>query len=264
MNTLTIYFNELSTPSENADNTNENSWRCWANQLHDTLRQIRNIRPGTKFGFRHDQLSNTQFDKSFRECLKIWLGRDQHRNLIQNIQLLNDEIDLLVEIKYQNIVADGLALATLTGSWAFSFPIEQSPWLNNTIQVIKSELSEKDGYSQKEHTVSHLSQLDHAQNWHQQLQDWGRTVSSSCKISETESYLIVMYSAPREHGYPHVHLLNKDSHKTIAKYRVDIFERMEGPPAYDVEMKFFISEHSTLLINSWDRCQKGGHPYKVE
>lgn len=72
-----------------------------------------------------------------------------------------------------------------------------------------------------------------------------------------------MYSAPSEHGTPHVHVVDGANRRTIAKYKIEPFELMEGKPKLYAEMRNWIAINKTPLLNSWDRCMHGGHPYTI-
>jgi hypothetical protein len=72
-----------------------------------------------------------------------------------------------------------------------------------------------------------------------------------------------MYPYPKEHGHPHVHLVDPQSYKTLAKFRIDKFARMEGPPRWDTAVRVWVDRNKDELMLSWQRCQRGEHPYRI-
>jgi hypothetical protein len=82
-------------------------------------------------------------------------------------------------------------------------------------------------------------------------------------IAEIDNYTIHMYSAPSEHGHPHIHIVDKITHNTFAKYRIDRFERMQGPPNLDATIRNWISTNRASLLISWQNCMNCMHPIKI-
>lgn len=150
--------------------------------------------------------------------------------------------------------------------WAVSLSLPNSPWLQHTVAAQRFVLNDQgnlDGPT--ECVVGHLSSSYHVQHWQAEILDWGSTIAPSCELAVINGHPVVMFPGPLEHGPPHVHLLeSRVSHRTLAKYRIDQFERPKGPPVWDAEMKAWITEHRERLLQSWNRCQRGGHPYALE
>jgi hypothetical protein len=176
-----------------------------------------------------------------------------------------------MEVSVSNECGLGLTLADLASNlwgqgWAISIPVPNSPWLQSTIAAEKfllNDRAELEGPTECE--VDHLSTGVHVQYWQDNLRDWGATVAASSELAVLDGHPVVMYPAPLEHGPAHVHLLEgRGHHKTIAKYEIDEFRRYLGEPTWDAQMKEWVTTYRDQLMRSWERCQRGGHPYVLE
>jgi len=137
-----------------------------------------------------------------------------------------------------------------------------SNWFGPSVTAKEMYVNEQGVLLEFNCDIKHFSCIEHVKHWGQSLVDWGKQISQTSRVGDVAGYLILMYSAPLEHGLPHVHVVEGRTQKTIAKYRVDQFERMEGRrPDLDSAMQIWIGEHKDLLLSSWARCMKGGHPY---
>ncbi|MGE0356026.1 MAG: DUF4160 domain-containing protein [Burkholderiales bacterium] len=155
----------------------------------------------------------------------------------------------------------GLAMACHAGSWAFSFPVTNSSWLNYVITASQHQLN-GDDVVESNVEVRNLSQEGHATYWGAQLAEYGRTVAATNVIAEHDGYLVVMY--PHDHSPPHFHLVDSmHERRTIAKFRFDMFERLEGPPQWDAHFRQWVETHRDELQRSWARCVRGGHPFQI-
>ncbi len=159
-----------------------------------------------------------------------------------------------------------MTLSHLAQSWVFSFPMPNSPWISFDIAATECRLEDQD-IGEYACSIRQLASKDHAAHWLNDLADWGREVAADNILWEFADHVIEMY--PLDHGYAHVHLVARGEYgaggraKTVAKYRIDRFERMEGPPRWDWDMREWIETHKDQLLLSWGRCQKGGHPYRI-
>ena len=197
--------------------------------------------------------------------MKEWLDRDYYRFVLSKIRNVEEWNDDLREVQYQGECASGLTFAWVYSSWAFSFPHKNSPWINPTVSAQEVRIDSNGNLVESECEIQHISCKHHVDHWSAALRDWGRNVANSCKIAVVSGYEIHMYPAPREHGNPHVHIVQGAEKRTIAKYRVDVYECMEGRlPHLDTLMREWIENNRESLLQSWARCRSGAHPYKIE
>ncbi|PTR15429.1 hypothetical protein C8R31_10312 [Nitrosospira sp. Nsp2] len=205
--------------------------------------------------------------KTLSRWMGEWLGRDQYRWLLSKLKNCRPAEVEVCDVYFENNKSLGLTLTHLARSWAFSFPTFNSLWLSPVIKATEWRLV-AGGVATSPCSVMHLANEAHALHWKQDLLDWGKNVAKENTISKLGDYPIQMY--PMDHGHPHVHLIDpqfsgpKGSTQTLAKYRVDCFERMEGPPRWDKQMRTWIEAHKEQLLCSWGRCQRGGHPYQIQ
>jgi hypothetical protein len=162
--------------------------------------------------------------------------------------------------------AHGLTLAEAIQSWAVSLFLDDTVWTQPSVTAQRYELDESSGNlnGPTPSAIRHLSDTSHAQHWATEIRDWGAIVAQSCVLDKIKGLSVVMYQGPKEHNPPHVHLLDKQSGNSLAKYRIDVFERPKGPPTWDAEMKVWVTRYREQLLKSWARCQQGGLPFEIE
>lgn len=207
-----------------------------------------------------------------RVHLSKHLSKDQYRRLLTRVKhISNVEIPLDREISLSDERGLGLTLADLAKElwgqgWAISIPIPNSVWLQASIaaeRFVLNDQAELEGPTAC--VIDHLSNDLHVHHWQSALRDWGSTVAASSELALIDGHPVVMYSAPLEHGPAHVHLLeSRNLRKTIAKYEIAQFRRYSGEPRWDTQMNQWITMHRDQLLRSWERCQRGGHPYVLE
>lgn len=257
-----IYLNEHSLPAPDVASTALQPWFDAAKLWVEGLKEVMKYQPGYRLCFSPGWLDDTVAGKPMKVWIKEWVGTEEYRRLQTKMRLINQPDELLREVYLGDRSAIGLTFAHLQETWACSFPIANSDWLANLVTTKEMSVDEQGALTESDCEIEHLSCIEHVTHWGQSLADWGKKISQSSRVGDVEGYLILMYSAPLEHGVPHVHVVEGKSQNTIAKYRIDPFERMEGRrPALDSVMQIWIGEHKDLLLSSWIRCMSGGHPY---
>jgi len=263
MRSLIIYFNEYSSPDSISDNQGLENLRRWFLLLWAQIDNIRKIRTDYKLSISTLQWNEILFDKPLFIWFEHWLSRDQFRWLLSKTIDNQDEVpDLFSEVYFNNRPARGLTRAHLSQSWAFSFPQENSPWLEPIINCREIRIDEQGNSGEADCIIKHISKSPHVNHWQSELADYGKIVASTNVISSIQGHSVVMY--PLDHSYPHLHLVeNSTPRRTIAKYRIDVFERMEGTKEFDKIMCEWITDKNSELLRSWERCKRGGHPYSI-
>ncbi|MBV5347354.1 DUF4160 domain-containing protein [bacterium] len=253
MRPLPIYFNELSSPCTVPDNTPGAEWQAWATMLFTCVREVSRRKIELDVVFIAGHWHGLAGTKPLSQWIKQWIGNDNFKWLLSRVRNVAASTQDC-EVSFENKKADGLTHAHVAGSWAFSFPVPDSPWLAPQVAATEHCLG-VDGLDEHQCAIRNLGTSDHVRHWRQELEDWGRVLAGNNVISSISGYPLLMY--PNDHGYPHVHLVDPDIIKegrkgTLAKYRVDVFERMEGPPRWDSEVRPWIERHRADLLSSWD------------
>ena len=237
-------------------------WSPWALSLITGLRRVSHIRPECTFAFPQEQWHASYANKPLSVWIKVWVNTEYFQWFLSKICNVNQSADLLRQVYFQEQPTVGMTLAHIDESWAFSFPKVGSPWLSH--YVAATEYRQEGGnIIREECEIAHLANETHASHWRQKMNDWGRDVAGNNTIGLISGYMIKMYPCPREHGHPHVHLVDPHSYKTLAKFRIDKFERMEGPPRWDTPVSVWVDHNRDELMLSWERCQRGAHPYRI-
>lgn len=157
---------------------------------------------------------------------------------------------MLRQVYFNGQQSAGFTFARIANSWAFSFPLEGSPWLS---PIVFGTEYHQDGANiiNEVCEIAHISKDQHVSHWQQNLCDWERNIAKNNVIGIVAEHCMEMY--PLDHAYPHVHLVDSKLCKTLAKYRIDKFERMEGPPRWDSEVRIWVEHNRDELLRSWVR-----------
>lgn len=264
MQPLVIYFNEQCLK----DTPVEYHWATGVQKLCGVFDAVFELRPEAQVAIPAGQWQENLGGRPFYERLKrAYPNRDQYRRLLAKIKRLEDaDVPLLREVHWGNHWAHGLTLAELNQSWAVSFFLDGTAWRQASITAQHYVLDEASGSLEGPAPldIKHLSETSHKTHWETDLRDWGAVVAASCVLYKIKGHPVVMYQGPKEHNPPHVHLLDKQSGNSLAKYHIDVFERPKGPPTWDAEMKEWVALYRDQLLKSWSRCQQGGLPFEIE
>lgn len=264
MRPLVIYFNELSSPCAVPDNTVGAEWRERAKTLFDCVREISRRQAQFDLAFVAGHWHCLVDAKPLSQWIKQWIGDRDYQWLLLRVKNVAASVQDC-EVNVENQKAHGLTHAHLAGSWALSFPLANPLWL--AAEVAAKEIClVADRLTERECAIRNLGTAEHIRHWGQELTDWGRVLAGNNVIATIAGYPLMMY--PNDHGYPHVHLVDPsniiDGRKgTLAKYRIDPFERMEGHPRWDSEIRPWIERYRAELLRSWQRCVEGDHPDRI-
>lgn len=264
MQQLTIYFNEqcMVHAPENYH------WESGIKNLCSVIDDFFKIRTDARIAFPFGQLQADCGGRPLNIRIKdAYPNRDMYRSLLIKIESsARSDVRLLHEVYWEGMAAHGLTLADAVQSWAVSLFLPNTPWEQVSITAQRYELDEANGSlnGPTPADIKHLSGNPHTQHWAAAIRDWGATVAPSCILDRINGHPIVMYQGPKEHNPPHVHLLDKQSGTSLAKYNIDVFERPKGQPTWDAEMKAWIARYRVQLLKSWARCQQGGLPFQIQ
>lgn len=262
MQPFVIYLNELSCPASVAPDSNPEFWRKITQSLYEGLRALATARKNFSISIPKGEWNSLFNNRPLCNWLEEWLGRDQYRWLASKARLDDSPLELS-EIRIQNgRTSVGMSLADSIKSWTVSFCPSDSEWDKLEIPATKFSIDIHANSVEEACLIKNIGTEIHGTTWRDQLRDWGQNIAITNEIAVVSGNPIDMY--PHDHGYPHVHLVSNFSPRpTIAKYRVDIFSRMEGPDSYDREMKAWIELNKEQLMHAWERCKRGEHPYKI-
>jgi hypothetical protein len=271
MSELIIYFNERCLPDFNGTPL---SLINYIDSFISTFEQIIKIRPDAKIGFFDYDWGATYQGLTLPLWIKDRLSseRTRYRRLLTKIKLLTaDDVAQDHEVKYLGATAFGLSFADIAATYAnhgwavSSIGGANDQWASHQLSAQRYVLA-GDGTLEgpSSCSIGHLNEPEHVQKWENELLDWGSIVAPSCVLGVIGGHPIVMYPGPKEHNPPHVHLRVSNNHDgDIAKYRIDDFVREKGAPRWDKEMTEWLTKYKDQLLKSWERCQRGGHPYKL-
>ena len=272
METLVLYFNELCLVAGNEALHEEAGWAEGTAAFAKAIERAFALRSDAQIAFSPGTWNADCGGRPFSSRLREHLIKDRYGLLLKrSLQLSDSDLPLEQEVRFGGRPSLGLTLAYLEVDewgygWALSIGGQGSPWDTHSLSLDLYVLTDTgDLLGPNACELGNLSRIAHVEHWRSELMDWGAVVATSCQLDEIAGHPVVMYPAPREHGPPHVHMLDsRTSRQTLAKYRIDIFGRPKGPPDWDAEMKEWITTYREQLLRSWDRCQRGKRPLALE
>ncbi len=266
MKPLAIYFNEISLHGELTDL----EWSRSAEELFHVLNDFLQLRSDGEIIFIDDILhsicGNLPLIGHFGKLKEK--HKTKYQRFLSRIKLRKIAMQLQHEVRWRHQTTDnqssnGLTQAALNNSWCFSMTYTHSDWLLEKISAQYDSMDESAHISSIACEVNNLASHTHLSVWQTAIEDWGRSIATSSVLDSLKGHAVVMYSAPLEHNPPHVHVLHKGSGDTLAKYRIEDGAREDGKPTLDAEMRMWLTQYKDQLLRSWERCQRGGHPYQL-
>lgn len=289
---LFLYFNEQCLEAMTLTSVSEGALKTSAQQFYETWHRVQDLRKkleGRVFIGMPSSVSlgdviqgPSGVNRSLIAWLKLSLPPDAYRLLLKNIHRLQavEHSTTTVgeaphappwneELLVHSVPATGLlyayrSLKQLGGGWGISLSLPASPWLNARVAATFQGLTEQGDVVSEACEVPHLSMPEHVKEWHSELHAFGLEPLPSAVLAYLEAHPIVMYSSPREHNPPHVHVLNSRSESTTwAKYRIEDQVREKGPAENERRIQEWLRHHKQELLHAWERCQRGLHPYRI-
>lgn len=262
---LVLFLNELSVDDEGI---NPHSFLTSIGELFNRLVSFLIERKDVKLGISSAFLNGVVAGRPLISWLESAISKDKFVFIKGRIVLprnLNhgDGLDLLLEVTYAGNSSLGMTLAHIRDSWVISLINEPNPWDQITIQAQKKEINENGEWGAVEPIlIKNLSDTQHLEHWQQSIEEWGNVISGSSIISTVDGYHIVMYSC--DHLPPHIHLIKASTTQQVGKYTIDTFDVLETKePRMNNTLKEWINTNKASLLQSWERCQKGGRPYSI-
>jgi hypothetical protein len=208
-----------------------------------------------------------------RQSLQISHVSAEQRTKLSNLHLRGPLVqlgmagDVLSQRASEYEVEITLNLNTPDSRWAFTANIDKEYMDADT-------LSAKDYYNPNARGIMGMvidpnPESSAAQNYlrdchFQFLQADRLTPSTHYERSDTTDRGLGFLGTGGQYTPDFLHLLDQGSRNSLAKYRIDVFERPEGPPTWDTEMKAWVTQYRDQLLRSWTRCQQGGFPFELE
>jgi len=258
MTILTVFLNEQSLNFDGTSGQEFGSTFRDATNLPTILLKIDRIHPKFRLGILAGLFDQKILNKNVRSWFREWFGNDRYLWVQSRTDLIDSASFNLAEVHLNGQTAIGLTFAYLQNTWACS--ISRPEWHQTIVSGIKidQELNETPC------EIRHVARSQDVDHWEQSLRDWGQFIATTSQIGSINGFSINMYSAPREHGLPHIHIVDRQNQKTVAKYRVDVFVRMEGKmKELDQPIKEWVETYKDTLLKSWDRCMRGLRPYEM-
>lgn len=265
MQPLIIYFNEKSMHGS----LTKHEWQTELQKLCGLIDNFFKLRNNVEFSFIDEHWKAILCESTLRD--QLFKTYKQHYKASYQLFLkkisvnLTNKLPLLSEVHWNNQIAHGITLAESKKSWVLSIHKSHKDWSKEIINGQRHELDDSGNLpAPTPCEIRNLADDTHIEYWKSYIYDWGLIVAESCILDTLNGHSIVMYPGPKEHNPPHVHVLNKGSSSTLAKYRIQDCMLEDGKPTLNAEIKKWITDHRSQLLSSWERCQRGGHPYKLE
>jgi len=261
-------LNELSVKPIHID-TLEKGHRC-ARQFYECIRASVVIREDVEVWLAPgalDAIVCGSQAKPMRAMLRIALGNDRFAWLIGRFRNLQIDELLECEMKVNGEASLGLLFSHSKESWSVSLLPNPPEWDQVNIDALHICLL-NGNLSERQCSIRHIARVEHVEHWSEQIAEYGFESDGSNVIAQCAELDVDMY--PLDHGYPHIHLVNRRADGvtrkpvTVAKYRIDLFERMEGEPRYDSAALEFVTRNRAHLMSCWEACRRGEHPFQLD
>lgn len=266
MRPLVVFFNELSSFPTEADGELEGALAHSTRESYAALREACKVNHTLRVRLPSEHWHSTCNAKTLETWFCSNLKREEYRWFLSRLQR-----DLPFEVHEKDVYVNGaysrgLTQANVFETWGFSLPT--SPiWHTHEIEGRCKSL-EGGALVEVDCRISHISMSSHVEHWSSAIKEFGKSNGHTNVIARLNGMPIEMY--PGDHGYPHVHLvhptrIDADNHPlTLAKYRIDKFERIEGDPQWNDEMRRWVETNRAHLLANWALCQEGRHPQPLE
>lgn len=260
MRPLVLYFDEHSAPSAGQD-FDYALWKKLALTLYEVLPPVFTLRKECRVSFGEGIWHGPCGDKLLSTWLSEWLGRDRFQkfslSVVNHLAHSPDQSEVICAGK----VSSGLTMAQRKQSWSISFPQSDSPWSSPQIDALLTEIVGEE-VRELPCQISNLSSPPHVDHWRADIERYGYDAANNNQISLLDGYPILMY--PGDHLPPHVHLVDPENRaRTLAKFRVDKFSRLEGPPKWDRVVDEWVAAHREQIGQCWEFCSRNEHPFMI-
>ncbi len=128
---------------------------------------------------------------------------------------------------------------------------------------LNSELNTEE---EKDISVCNISQPEHIETHKEFIENYGESSSTSSLIYSCTEYVVHMYI--NDHNPPHIHVYDpNDKNISLARVNINNFDLMEGSKnvrPIKRNLMMWITSNQDSLKKSWELCQKGKHPIKID
>jgi hypothetical protein len=168
------------------------------------------------------------------------------------------------EVSYQGQVAIGMLWAKQNDSTILSFAFPPN-W--STVHV-DAQFHEMDGagdITSAEVAIPNLSMPEHVTAHRVLLENYGRTMSESSLVYDGDGFVVRMFF--NDHPPPHFHvLMRRNTSETLARYAIETLDLLSGnlPSAVRKQVIEWAEENKGFLMNNWERCRAGQHPFLLQ
>jgi hypothetical protein len=265
---LLLHWNELSIPADltAAELQANPQWAQLAQTALSTFQDVLRVRPDCRISFTKGTFHGHVAGRPLQSWLESWLGLDRWRQLRSRaVQPTSRELPpvhaLECELSCNGQRGEGITRAHVAESWTLSVA---SAVTGSAGHYIRAEQTSIAIDAHVEVDVPNLAASDHLGHWVDDLAVWGQQLSNNHVVAVLDRYQIIMY--PFDHGYAHIHVRAQDDPRLNAKYRVDKFEPLtnDRPAGMDALIEPWVAQRREQLIQSWNRCQAGAFPLKLE
>jgi hypothetical protein len=167
------------------------------------------------------------------------------------------------DVRFLGAPAHAMAWARRNGSPILSFGFFPY-WSRDEVEVEYTRV-EADAVVTTTVVVPNLSGLASIARHRKLIASIGRDMSSSSLVCRGDGFVVRMWS--EDHDPPHFHVLPRAStSRTLAKYRIDTLEVMEGKlgAALRNRVNDWARRNAVQLMENWHLCRNGDHPMRLD
>jgi Domain of unknown function (DUF4160) len=167
------------------------------------------------------------------------------------------------EIQFQGKVAVGMLWAKQNESSILNFAFH-SDWNDSHVSAHFREMDEEEEITSADCEIPNLSNPKHVAIHSALIANFGHAMSPSSVIYEGQGFIVRMFF--NDHPPPHFHVFVPNISETQARYAVGTLDVLSGrlSSALHQRVREWAAGRRARLIQCWDRCRVGQHPFLLE
>jgi hypothetical protein len=169
----------------------------------------------------------------------------------------------LSDVRFQGQQTFGLLWAHTNSSAVLSLALA-AHWEPNEITAQLEELSESGFLISSDISVPNISNIRHVDD-HRQLLTIERAETSSSIVYDGNDFVARFYFF--DHNPPHFHVCSTGHPRTtLATFNIRMLNVLEGklPSGMERTVRTWAESRTADLMENWNRCSQGQHPFPIE
>ena len=173
-------------------------------------------------------------------------------------------LDPMREVTYGGRSTFGLLWAATKASMVFSLALAPD-WEANIIAAQIEEIGLDDEIADTPVNVPNASNPDHANDHRELIAKYGKDESASSIVYQDDDFVARIYFF--DHNPPHFHVCSPgEPAETLATIAINSLDTLTGKLTGRMQrsVRAWAQSHRAPLMENWNRCRTGAHPFQIE